>query len=82
MTGKKIAERKTKVSKNSQQNNSETFTNEHDKEIIKEMHIYIYIYTYIYIYVYIYIYIYIQEEDRKSLKITEKKMTENYLRLI
>ena len=29
----------TKVSKNSQQNNSETVTNEHDKEIPKEKYI-------------------------------------------
>ena len=31
----KIANKITRVSKNSQQNNSETFTNEHDKEIPK-----------------------------------------------
>ena len=31
-----IADRITKVSKNSQQNNSETVTNENDKEIPKE----------------------------------------------
>ena len=31
-----IADRITKVSKNSQQNNSETVTNENDKEILKE----------------------------------------------
>ena len=36
MTGNKIANRITKVSKNSQQNNSETVTNEHDKEIPKK----------------------------------------------
>ena len=38
LTGKKIANRITKVSKNSQQNNSETFINEHDKGIPKEKH--------------------------------------------
>ena len=32
LIGNKIANRITKVSKNSQQNNSETVTNEHDKE--------------------------------------------------
>ena len=31
----------TKVSKNSQQNNSETVTNENDKEIPKELYIYL-----------------------------------------
>ena len=35
----KVAERVTKVSKNLQQNNSETVTNEHDKEIPKERYI-------------------------------------------
>ena len=35
----KIANKITKVSKNSQQNNSETVTNEHDKEIRKERYI-------------------------------------------
>ena len=35
----KIANRITKVSKNLQQNNSETVTNEHDKEILKERYI-------------------------------------------
>ena len=39
MIGNKIANRITKVSKNSQQNNSETITNEHDKEIPKERYI-------------------------------------------
>ena len=47
MIGKKIANvltkslncRITKVSKNSQQNNSETVTNEHDKEVHKERHV-------------------------------------------
>ena len=34
-----VAERITKVSKNSQQNNSETLTNEHDKEILKERYV-------------------------------------------
>ena len=35
LNGNKIANRITKVSKKSQQNNSETVTNEHDKEIPK-----------------------------------------------
>ena len=35
LVGKKI----TKVSQNSEENNSETVTNEHDKEIPKEMYI-------------------------------------------
>ena len=35
----KFANRITKVSKTSQQNNSETVTNEHDKEISKERYI-------------------------------------------
>ena len=39
LSGKKIANKITKVSTNSQQNNSETVTNEHDKEIPKERHI-------------------------------------------
>ena len=37
--GNKIANRITKVSKNSQHNNSETVTNEHDKKIPKERYI-------------------------------------------
>ena len=37
--GVKIANRITKVSKNSQQNNSETVTNERDKKIPKERYI-------------------------------------------
>ena len=37
--GNNVAERITKVSKNSQQNNSETLTNEHDKEILKERYV-------------------------------------------
>ena len=36
LIGKKI----TKVSQNSEENNSETVTNEHDKEIPKEIYIY------------------------------------------
>ena len=36
MIGNKIANKITKVSKNSQQNLSETVENEHDKEIPKE----------------------------------------------
>ena len=39
MIGNKIANRITKVSKSSPQNNSETLTNEHDKEISKERYI-------------------------------------------
>ena len=39
LSGNKIANKMTKVSTNSQQNNSETVTNEHDKEIPKERHI-------------------------------------------
>ena len=37
--GNKIAGKITKVSRNLQQNNSETVTNEHDKEIHKERYI-------------------------------------------
>ena len=36
LIGNKIADRITKVSKNPHQNNSETITNENDKEILKE----------------------------------------------
>ena len=39
MIGNKIANRITIVSKSSQQNNSKTVTNEHDKEIPKESYI-------------------------------------------
>ena len=39
MIANKIADRITKVSKDSQQNNSETVTNEHDKEIPKERYL-------------------------------------------
>ena len=39
LIGNKIADRITEVSNNSQQNNSETVTNEHDKEIPKERYI-------------------------------------------
>ena len=39
MIGNKIADRITKVSKSSQQNNSETVSHEHDKEIPKERYI-------------------------------------------
>ena len=53
LIGNKIANRVAGVSKNSQPNNLETVTNEHDKEIPKER--------------YIYIYIYIQKKDRKLL---------------
>ena len=37
LIGNKIANRITKVSRNPPQNNSETITNEHDKEIPKDM---------------------------------------------
>ena len=36
MIGNKIANRITKVSKNSPQNNSETVANEHDKKYLKK----------------------------------------------
>ena len=36
MIGNKIADRITKVSKNSQQNNSKIVTNKHDKEITRK----------------------------------------------
>ena len=39
MTGNKIANKITKVSKNLPQNNSETVTNEYNKEIPKERYI-------------------------------------------
>ena len=39
LMGNKIANKTTKVSKNSQQNNSEIVTNENDKEIPKERYI-------------------------------------------
>ena len=39
MIGDKVADRITKFSKNSQQNNSETAIKEHDKEIPKERYI-------------------------------------------
>ena len=39
LTDHKIADRITKISKNSQQCNSETNTNKHDKEIPKERYI-------------------------------------------
>ena len=39
LIGNKVADRITKVSKNSQQNNSEIVTNENDKEIPKERYI-------------------------------------------
>ena len=39
LIGNQIAERITKVSKNSQQHNPETVTNEHDKEIPKEKYV-------------------------------------------
>ena len=39
LTDHKIADRITKISKNSQQSNSETNTNKHDKEISKERYI-------------------------------------------
>ena len=39
MIGEKVANRITKVSNNSQQNNPETITNENDKEIPEERYI-------------------------------------------
>ena len=39
LTGNKSANKITKVSRNSLQNNPETITNEHDKEIPKERYI-------------------------------------------
>ena len=39
LIGKKVANRITKVSNNSQQNNPETITNENDKEIPEERYI-------------------------------------------
>ena len=39
LTGNEIANKITKLSKKSQQNNSETATNEHDKEIPKEKYV-------------------------------------------
>ena len=39
MIANKTADRITKVSKDSQQNSSETVTNEHDKEIPKERYL-------------------------------------------
>ena len=39
LIGKKITEKITEISKTLQQNNSETITNEHDKEISKERYI-------------------------------------------
>ena len=39
LIGNKIADKITKVSKKLEQNNSETVTNEHDKEILKERYI-------------------------------------------
>ena len=41
LTNNKIADRITKVSKNSQQNNLETFINDNDKEIPKERYIFL-----------------------------------------
>ena len=39
LIGNKITNRITKVSKHSQQNNSETVTNENDKKILKERYV-------------------------------------------
>ena len=39
LTGNEIAGKITNISKNSQQNNSETVTNQHDEEVPKERHI-------------------------------------------
>ena len=41
LIGNKIADKIIKVSRNSQQNNSEIVTNGHDKEIPKERYIYL-----------------------------------------
>ena len=41
LVGNKIANKIMEVSKNSQHNNSEKVTNEHDKEIPKERYIYL-----------------------------------------
>ena len=41
LTNNKIADRITKVSKNSQQNNLKTFINDNDKEIPKERYIFL-----------------------------------------
>ena len=46
MIGNKIANKITKFSKTSQQNNLGTVTNEYDKEMPKKKKIYIYIYIY------------------------------------
>ena len=43
MIGYKIAHKMTKVSKNSQKNNSETVTKQYDKETPKERYIYTYL---------------------------------------
>ena len=71
LIGNKIVDKITKISKTSQQNNSETVTNEYDKEIPKERYIYIYIYMHIYMYIYmysIYMYIYINHKVISSLQ--------------
>ena len=39
MIGNKTANKIRRFSENSQQNNSETVTNEHDKEILKERYV-------------------------------------------
>ena len=44
LIGNKIANKITKASRSSPQNNSETITNERYKEISKERYVYIYIY--------------------------------------
>ena len=65
-----IADRITKVSKTSQRNNSKTVTNEHDKEIPKDIYIYIYnIYNICNIYIYIYIYNIEREREKKDRKL-------------
>ena len=61
MTGNKIANKITEISRTSTQNSSDTVTNEtenigHDNKIPKESYIYIYIKIYKDIYIYIYIY--------------------------
>ena len=63
LIGKNIANKIAKVSKIlPQNNNSETITNENNKEIPKEIYIYIYIYIYIHKYI-----LYIYSEEIKKL---------------
>ena len=68
LTGNKIADKVAKVSKNSQQTNSEIDTDEKDKEIPKD--------------IYIYIYIYIQEKDKKLLMKWDYHIIMEYQKII